>query len=145
MVLLLITGCKPIQPVIVPQVHSENNNSMRDNRNIARDSVYTRDSIYVLIRHDTTYIYKDVIRYKYYIKIDSVLQLDSVHIIDSIPYPVEVIKPVPVKNGYTRFTSWFFWIVTILLLCIVAFWICDKIPATKPYTSAIKMLFRIVK
>ena len=46
------------------------------------------------------------------------------------------------RNGYDRFVSGWFWVTAILLLLIVAFWICDKIPATKPYTAIIKGLFK---
>lgn len=46
------------------------------------------------------------------------------------------------RNGYDKFVSGWFWVTAILLLLIVAFWICDKIPATKPYTAIIKGLFK---
>lgn len=45
------------------------------------------------------------------------------------------------RSGYARFTSCWFWVTAILLLLIVAFWVCDKIPACKPYTAVIKGLF----
>ena len=48
------------------------------------------------------------------------------------------------RSGYDRFCSWFFWIVVVLLLAVGGFWICDKIPACKPYTTAIKMFFKII-
>ena len=48
------------------------------------------------------------------------------------------------RSGYDRFCSWWFWITAILLLAFIAFWICDKIPATKPYTTIIKGFFKIL-
>ena len=47
------------------------------------------------------------------------------------------------RTGYDRFCSWWFWITAVLLLAVVAFWVCDKIPACKPYTSIIKAFLRI--
>ena len=47
------------------------------------------------------------------------------------------------RSGYDRFCSWWFWITFVLLLGVVAFWVCDKIPACKPYTTAIKLFLRI--
>jgi len=48
------------------------------------------------------------------------------------------------RSGYDKFCSCWFWVTFILLLAVIAFYICDKIPATKPYTTAIKMFFKIV-
>jgi len=44
------------------------------------------------------------------------------------------------RSGYARFTSWWFWATAILMLLIAAFLICDKIPATKPYTTLIRKI-----
>lgn len=56
-----------------------------------------------------------------------------------------VTERIHYRTGYDRFCSWFFWIVLIILLAVGAFWICDKIPATKPYTAAIKGFFKLGK
>ena len=48
------------------------------------------------------------------------------------------------RSGYDRFCSWWFWITAVVLLAVVAFWVCDKIPACKPYTSIIKAFLRIL-
>ena len=57
-----------------------------------------------------------------------------------MPYPVEVIIEKRVRNAYDRFVSGWFWVTAILLLLIAAFYICDKIPATKPYTTLIRKI-----
>lgn len=48
------------------------------------------------------------------------------------------------RSGYDRFCSWWFWITFVLLLGVVAFWVCDKIPVCKPWTSIIKAALKIV-
>ena len=48
------------------------------------------------------------------------------------------------RTGYDRFCSWWFWITVCILLALGAFWICDKIPATKPYTTIIKGFLHIL-
>ena len=54
---------------------------------IRHDSIYQRDSIYVIDRGDTVYTYKDRYLYKYLHinRIDTVIRTDSIQ----IPYPVE--------------------------------------------------------
>ena len=47
------------------------------------------------------------------------------------------------RSGYDRFCSWWFWITAVVLVLVVAFWVCDKIPACKPWTTAIKLFLRI--
>jgi hypothetical protein len=51
------------------------------------------------------------------------VQVQRVETHDSIPYPVEVIKHVRVRNGYDYFTAWGFWI----LFAILAIWITLRI------------------
>ena len=53
-------------------------------------------------------------------------------------------RKVPKRSGYDRFCSCWFWVTAILLLAVLAFWICDKIPATKPYTTLIKGFFKFL-
>ncbi len=87
------------------------------------DTVFVRDSVFVD-------------RYKYRDKVVEVVQRDSV------PYEVVVEVEKRVRNGYDKFVSGWFWASVIILLLIVAFWVCDKIPATKPYTAMIRGLFK---
>ena len=105
------------------------------------DSIW-RDRIHTeYLRGDTLFLRDSVNVYKYkYLD-----KVKEVYVHDSIPYPVEVVKEVHKRSGYDRFVSCFFWIVVAILLCIGGFWVCDKIPACKPYTTAIKAFFKIIK
>lgn len=51
------------------------------------DSIYQRDSVYMLINGDTVYLYKYKYLYRYLIinKTDTVMKTDSIQ----VPYPVE--------------------------------------------------------
>lgn len=104
------------------------------------DSVY-RDRWHVELQKGDTIILRDsvfVYKYKYLDKIK------ETYIHDSIPYTVEVVAEVPRKrSGYDRFCSVFFGIMVVILLIFIAFKICDKIPACKPYTMAIKAFLKL--
>lgn len=52
-------------------------------------------------------------------------------------------RAVPKQTGYNRFCSWWFWITALLLAALFALWICDKIPACKPWTTVIKAALRL--
>ena len=54
-----------------------------------------------------------------------------------------VIEQVRYVPKYYKFTSWVFWIIVAILLLLATFKICDKIPATKVYTTAIKAFFKL--
>jgi hypothetical protein len=144
-VALSCVGCASTKPVIAKETHTENskhNTTDRDQRNY---SIYVHDSIFIYIKGDTVtkHIYHTEYRDRWrdrYIHIT-----DTLHTVDSIPQIVEVEKPVPYKSGYTKFTSWFFWIVVIVFLLWAAWKICDKIPATKPYTAMIRGILKIGK
>ena len=47
------------------------------------------------------------------------------------------------RSGYDRFCSWWFWITALLLAALFALWVCDKIPACKPWTTVIKVALRL--
>lgn len=97
---------------------------------IFRDRWRNGDTVYVTLTQYKT-LYKDRLR-----EVHDTLRLtvtDSVTV--SVPRP---------RTAYDRFCSAFFWVVVVILLAIGAFKICDKIPATKPYTTMIKGLFKIL-
>ena len=48
------------------------------------------------------------------------------------------------RTGYDKFTSWFFWIVVVLVLLWAAYKICDKIPACKGWMTALKVFLKII-
>ena len=66
-------------------------------------------------------------------------------IITDLTRQVQTLSVPRERSGYDKFCSVFFWVMVVILLLIVAFKVCDKIPATKPYTTAIKMFFKIAK
>ena len=82
------------------------------------DSVYV--SRYVREKGDTVFVIDTLFKFKYRDKIKEL----QVH--DSIPYEVQVEVPVRVRNGYDRFTSWFFWIVVVLVLIRLVWWAVKK-------------------
>ena len=143
--LLLLAGCTATPKVVTVTEYKER---------VVHDTTYqtrydTRiDSVYV---HDTTFVdaagtvhtNRKESRSQSIHTHDTITQTVEVQVVDSIPYTVEVEKEVPrERSGYDRFCSWFFWIAVVILLLIVGFKICDKIPATKPYTAIIRGLFK---
>lgn len=80
---MCFTGCRTTQYVPVETIKTE----YKTRDSIRIDSIYQRDSIYVIDRGDTVYTYKDRYLYKYlYLnRIDTVIKTDSVQ----IPYLVE--------------------------------------------------------
>lgn len=110
----MLAGCKT-QVVTVPQIRTE----------YVHDTVteHLTDSIlqtrYVFVKADTVHDVQIVERIKWRDKV----QVQRVETHDSIPYPVEVIKHVRVRNGYDYFTAWGFWI----LFAILALWIAARI------------------
>lgn len=82
------------------------------------DSVYV--SRYVREKGDTVFVTDTLFKIKYRDKIKEL----QVH--DSIPYEVQVQVPVRVRSGYDKFTSWFFWIVVVLVFIRLVWWAVKK-------------------
>lgn len=91
---------------------------------VEKDTVTLTDSVYVsrYIREkgDTVFVTDTLFKFKYSDKVR------DVYVHDSIPYEVQVQVPVRVRNGYDKFTSWFFWIVLLLALIRLAWWFVKK-------------------
>lgn len=83
---------------------------------LKRDSIYQRDSIYIIVKGDTVFKYQ----YKYSYR-DKLVR-DTVAVVrrDSIPYPVEVSKYVERKLSWWQTTLlWsgvLAWLIIILML-----------------------------
>ena len=126
-------GCKTQTVVTVPEIHKE----------YVHDTLTKVDSVYqyhyIKEKGDTVWRIDSVFAYRVIYK--SVVE----NHVDSVPYPVEVQVPVRYRNGYDKFTSWFFWIVVIVFGLWAAWKICDKIPACKPYTAIIRGILKIGK
>ena len=126
-----VAGCKT-QIVTVPEIHKE----------YIHDTISRVDSIYqshtVIVKGDCEETHDTIFKFKYKDKIvERIVQ-------DSVPYPVEVQVPVRYRSGYDKFTSWFFWIVVVLVLLCAAYKICDKIPACKGWMTAVKVFLKII-
>lgn len=78
-----LSSCRSIQYVPIETVKTE----YKTRDSIRVDSVYNRDSIYMLVKGDTVYKYKERYLYKYlYLnRTDTVIKTDSIQ----VPYPVE--------------------------------------------------------
>ena len=86
---------------------------------LKRDSIYQRDSIYMLIKGDTVYKYE----YKYLYRNKLLRDTISISKTDSIPYKVEVPKYVDKRLSWWQsallYTGAIAWIVAIIGL---AYW-----------------------
>lgn len=112
-VAIAFSGCKSVQPVVIPQVKVE---QVHDTT-LLHDSVYLDRVHTVYTKGDTIYMRDSVYLFKY-------KYLDKVQVvehIDSIAYPVEVQVPVRQRNWYDRATSWGFWLLFVGFLACVAF------------------------
>lgn len=78
-----LAACRSIKYVPVETVRTE----YKTRDSIRFDSIYNRDSIYVLVKGDTVYQYKYkyLYKYQYLNRTDTVIRVDSVQ----VPYPVE--------------------------------------------------------
>ena len=83
---------------------------------LKRDSIYQRDSIYIIVKGDTVFKYQ----YKYFYRDKLVRDTVAVVRLDSIPYPVEVSKYVERKLSWWQTTLlWsgvLAWLLIILML-----------------------------
>ena len=136
---LHLVGCRTIQQ----QTAVHNRDSVRVEVRLDSIYIYEHDSIWRdrWRQGDTVFVTVEKWKTRYRDKLREVH--DTIHVVktDSVTTVVSVPRP---RTGYDRFCSWFFWIVVVLLLAVAGFWICDKIPACKPYTSIIKGIFKIL-
>lgn len=83
----MLTGCRSVEYVKVPEYHTEYMTKI--DSFVRRDSVYFKDSVYVVQRGDTLYYNKVVYRDRYHnvykARTDTLIRQDSIR----VPYPVE--------------------------------------------------------
>lgn len=106
-----IWSCKSIQYVPVETVKHD---SIYINK-VQVDSVYHRDSIYVVDKGDTVFLYKDRYIYKYKDRTDTlyVTKTDSIQ----VPYPIE--KELSKWQQFRMdFGGWAIAVVIIILLIV---------------------------
>lgn len=134
------------------------------------DSVYktsTRDSIVYRDRHDSTYIKEkdsmalrsagDTIyvvqyrtRYEYIYrtlkdqqtKTESEVQSSKSNAKDKSTKQEVIVKTERYIPKFYKFTMWIFWIIVAYIVLRLAWWVCGKIPATKPYVLMVEQFFK---
>lgn len=126
LIAVLLLGCKSVKPVVVPQTHNEHHTTDSTATDRQRDSIIIRDSVFIREKGDTVYKYVEHTVWQWRDREVTVAVHDTLHTSDTIPQLVEVEKPVRIRNGYDRFTSWGFWIFVVLLLLRVAWWAAKK-------------------
>lgn len=121
LIAVLLFGCKSVKPVVVPQTHNEHHATDSTATDRQRDSIIIRDSVFIREKGDTVYKYVEHTVWQWRDKEVKVAVHDTLHTSDTIPQLVEVEKPVRIRNGYDRFTSWGFWILLVAFLVWLAF------------------------
>ncbi len=103
-IILLAVVCMSCRSIKYVPIESIKHDSVYINR-IKYDSIYHKDSIYMLVKGDTVYTYK----YKYQYR-DKLIR-DTVNVTkrDSVPYPVEVVKTVTVEKELSWWQTLFIW------------------------------------
>lgn len=113
LIAVVVTGCKSVQTVAVPQVRVE----------VVHDTVIRTDSVYndrvhhVYEKGDTVHIIDSVFLYKFQY-LDKTVEVQKT---DTTTVVQEVQVPVRVRNWYDKATSWGFWLLLIAILACVAF------------------------
>lgn len=108
----MFTGCTTTKYVPVPEYHYKDSVRVVNHR----DSIYSRDSIFVYSKGDTIYHEHFNMKYKEFLHNDTIVanRVDSIR----VPYPVEKIVEKHVLFAYQRF---FMWAGIISLVGIIAF------------------------
>lgn len=109
---ICFAGCRTTQYVPVETIKTE----YKTRDSIRHDSIYQRDSIYVIDRGDTVYTYKDRYLYKYlYLnRIDTVIKTDSIQ----IPYPVEK-SLTRCQKAKIELGGWAFGVLIMLAIMLI--------------------------
>jgi hypothetical protein len=120
-VLAVMTGCKQVEYVVVPQKHTD---TLWQSHSL-RDSIYVHDSTYVFKSGDTVMVEKWHTKYK----LKEVHDTTYVATHDTIPapYPVEVVKEVEKNMSWWQLTKMHIGGVVLWLIGIVAVvWLIKK-------------------
>lgn len=115
---VLLASCSSVKYVPVETVRTE----YRTRDSIRYDSIYQRDSVYLMFKGDTVYKYKEKYLYKclFLNKTDTVIKTDSIQ----VPYPVEkqLTKWQAIK---IELGGWAFGVIIAFALIIVG-WLVYK-------------------
>lgn len=137
--LFLFFGCGHTKVVTMPEIHRNDNDSIRTE--YKHDSIYIDRVHNVFVKGDTVRIHDSIYIEKWRDRFihDSIVKVKS----DSIPYPVEVEIPVAYKSVYTKFTSWFFWIMLAIGIGCGLWKLADYVPVLNKWKLAIKLFLHI--
>lgn len=110
------SSCRTIKYVPVETVRYD---SIYFNR-VTTDSIYERDSIYILDRGDTVIVYRNRYIYRYINKTDTVFRLK----VDSVQVPYEVERQLTRwEKVKMDFGGWLMGVLVILIILVVVKWV----------------------
>lgn len=119
-VMLSLTGCKT-KYVSVPEYHSVY--VTKTDTLLRQDSVYLRDSVFVLVKGDTVFINKTV--YKYRDKILLKIKSDTIIKRDSIPVPI-VRELTKNEQRLISIGKYSIIVIITLIVILVIYWYRNK-------------------
>lgn len=139
----LLCGCAPTRYVSANEVH---NREAVDSTKASTDR-WRVDSVYVShverIEGERVLVHDTLIRFRFVEVHDTLTRWREVQVFDSVPYPVEVVKEVRVRNAYDKFTARGFWVLILVITGAVALWIGSKTPQGRAVLNAIKIIARL--
>lgn len=91
------------------------------------------------MRGDTVFVHDSVYLDRWHYETTT----DTINIRDSIPYPVEVVKEVRVRNGYDKFTARGFWLMLVAILSALVIWLLKKTKYGRLVYKTISCLVRL--
>lgn len=114
--ILVLSACAPAKVV------TEYRDRYITKTELRIDSVW-RDRLHTeYTRGDTVYIHDSV----WVDRLHTDVRTDTLTIRDSVPYAVEVVKEVRVRNGYDKFTARGFWALLAIILLASVIWLLTK-------------------
>lgn len=119
-VVLSLTGCKT-KYVSVPEYHTEQ--VTKTDTLLRQDSIYLRDSVFVLVKGDTVFINKTV--YKYRDKILLKIKSDTIIKHDSIPVPI-VRELTKNEQRLISIGKYSIIVIITLIVILVIYWYRNK-------------------
>lgn len=111
-VLVLMVGCKTVEYVPVPEIHTEYITKELRDTTWQHDSIYIKEQIKGDTVRITEYRYKDRFRYVY--TTDTLVQRDTISIVRT-----EVVEKSVAKMNSLQ--SAFFWLGMLTFICIVGY------------------------
>lgn len=115
--LVIVSSCRTIKYVPIETTKTEY--KVRDR--IKYDSVYQHDSVYVIIKGDTLYEYRDryVLRYVFVNKTDTIISVDSISVPVIVEKQLSKWEKAKIELGGLAFGAIFVLLVIILLyICV---------------------------